>query len=256
MKPTRWDSGRESRIVESFSRRVRSYDKHAHLQKAMAERLASLLPSPLPDTVLEVGCGTGLFTRHLLARSVRSLILNDIAPAMIDRLREEMDLPENSRIVVGNVEISRFPKVDLIVANAVFQWLQNPEETLARLAGRLSPSGRIAFSVFGPRTLAEFRETGSLESPILLFPLARWKKILQRAGFQILEAHSEIRQVFFPGALAMIKNLQQIGAAPLKMLEAGGLRSLIRKYDAAFSTPQGVYSTWELFYFSGTRSGP
>ena len=30
----------------------------------------------------------------------------------------------------------------------------------------------------------------------------------------------------------------------------GGLRKLIRYYDKSFSTEQGVYATWELYYFS------
>ena len=45
----------ESRIIESFSKHVKTYDRHAQLQKSMAERLASLLPFPLPSKVLELG---------------------------------------------------------------------------------------------------------------------------------------------------------------------------------------------------------
>ena len=48
-----------------------------------------------------------------------------------------------------------------------------------------------------------------------------------------------------------MKNLQQIGAAPVRVFNAGELRKLIRDYDKLFATEQGgVYATWELFYFS------
>jgi hypothetical protein len=47
-----------------------------------------------------------------------------------------------------------------------------------------------------------------------------------------------------------MKTLQQIGAAPIRIFNAGGLRKLILDYDKRFATEQGVYSTWELFYFS------
>ena len=62
----------------------------------------------------------------------------------------------------------------------------------------------------------------------------------------------EKRKTFSPSAMNLIKNIQQIGAAPIKMFNAGGLRKLIRDYDKHFSTDQGVYATWELYYFSIT----
>ena len=57
-------------------------------------------------------------------------------------------------------------------------------------------------------------------------------------------------KIFSPSTLSLMKNLQQIGAAPIRIFNAGGLRKLILDYDKRFATEQGVYSTWELFYFS------
>lgn len=242
----------EAHIIESFSKHAKTYDKHAQLQKAMAERLASLLPEPLPQRILELGCGTGVFTRHILARSVGTLILNDIAPAMLNHLRTRNEIPPNTRIITGNAEHLDFPRVDMIVANAVFQWFHDPKRTIQHLATALAPGGHLIFSTFGPQTLKEFRETGGIESPITMPSFTQWKKLL--AGLRIAESYSETRKVFFPDALTLIKNLQQIGATPLRMTTTGELRKLIRNYDMAFSTPQGVYSTWELYYFSAIRT--
>lgn len=244
----------ESRIIESFSRHARGYDRYAHLQSSMAERLASLLPDPFPARVLEIGCGTGIFTRHLLVRRVGKLVLNDIAPAMIDLLKTRLTLPESAKIVLGNAERLRFQKVDLIAANAVFQWFREPGKTLERLAGCLSPGGRIVFSTFGPATLKEFRETAQLESPTTLHSLSHWKRLLIRSGFTVVEAHSETRQTFHPSALALMKNLQQIGAAPFRMIRPGVLRKALREYDTAFTNSQGVYASWELLYLSASLS--
>ena len=242
----------EAYIIESFSKHVKTYDKHAQLQKNMAERLASFLPDTPPERVLELGCGTGVFTRHILARPVKTLILNDIAPAMINHLKTQNVLPRNTQVIIGNAEHLRFPAVDMIVSNAVFQWFQNHKQTIRRLASTLTPGGRLIFSTFGPQTLKEFRETGGIESPIIMPSFYQWKKLL--AGLQVHECCSETRKVFFPDALTLIKNLQQVGATPLRMATTGELRKLIRNYDMAFSTSQGVYSTWELYYFSAIRA--
>lgn len=243
----------ENKIVESFSRHARSYDKHAQLQKSMAERLASMLPRQLPLYVTEIGCGTGVFTRHLLTHHTGHLALNDISPVMLDLLRARMTLPSGTQLVIGNAEIINFAPMDLIAANAVFQWFHNPGETLKHLSRFLNPGGELIFSTFGPGTLQEFRETGSLESPTVLHSFQEWARMIHEADLQVKESHSEFRKTFFPSSLALTRNLQQIGAAPLQLINSGGLRRLIRDYDKKFSTEHGVYATWELLYFSCVR---
>jgi malonyl-CoA O-methyltransferase len=243
----------EDSIIKSFSKYAKSYDRHAQLQKSMAERLASLLPEHLPDCVTELGCGTGLFTRHLLAEQVRQLILNDISPGMITQLQENMTLPQKTKLIVGNAEKVKFLPTDLIAANAVFQWFGEPKHSLNHLVKFLNPGGRLIFSTFGPGTLKEFRETACVESPATLFSHQEWEAMIQHAGLTLKESCTELRKSFFPSTRAVIRNLQQIGAAPFPMLKSGELRKLIRTYDENFSTDQGVYVTWELLYFSAER---
>ena len=240
-------------LIDSFSKHAKSYDRYAQLQKSMAERMASLLPVPLPDHILEIGCGTGLFTRHLLTQPIRQLILNDIAPGMLEILNNSLSLPENTKIISGNAERIDFENMDLICANAVFQWFRKPQETLKKLNHALKSGGELIFSTFGPKTLAEFREAANLASPIDLYANETWAKMIHDSGFVIKSFDIEVRKIFFPSTLTLLKNLQQIGAAPIRMVKTGGLRKLIRDYDSRFSIPQGVYATWELYYFTLIR---
>ena len=243
----------EEHLIDSFSRHAKTYDRYAQLQKSMAERLASLLPTPLPDNVLEIGCGTGLFTRHLLTQPVKKLVLNDIAPGMLEILSNSLELPLDTEISPGNAERIHFENMDLICANAVFQWFQKPHEALIKMNQSLRDKGRLIFSTFGPKTLIEFRQAANLTSPINLYTEDIWKKMILKSGFSINYWDVEIRKIFFSNSLSLLKNLQQIGAAPLRMIKTGGLRKLMRDYDSRFSTTQGVYSTWELHYFSLVR---
>ena len=240
-------------LIDSFSKHAKSYDRYAQLQKSMAERMASLLPVPLPDYVLEIGCGTGLFTRHLLTQPIRQLILIDIAPGMLEFLSSSLSLPENTKIISGNAERIEFENMGLICANAVFQWFQKPQETLKKLNQALKGNGKLIFSTFGPRTLVEFRDAANLSSPIDLYKNEIRIKMIHNAGFAIKNCDVEIRKIFFPNTLTLLKNLHQIGAAPIRMVKTGGLRKLMRDYDSRFSTTQGVYATWELYYFTLIR---
>jgi malonyl-CoA O-methyltransferase len=240
----------EKKIIASFSKYAHTYDRYALLQKSMAERLASYLPDTLPSNILELGCGTGVFTRHLLTLPIKKLTLNDISPVMIDILKSRLDIPQHTKFIIGNAEKIFLGKTDLICANAVFQWFLKPMKALKHLRTSLNKSGTMLFSTFGPETLMEFRETANLSSPITLFSLKQWKTFIKDSGYTVNSIDVEKRKIFAPSTLNLMKNLQQIGAAPIRVFNAGGLRKVIRDYDQRFATGQGVYATWELFYFS------
>jgi malonyl-CoA O-methyltransferase len=243
----------EEHLIDSFSRHAKTYDRYAQLQKSMAERLASLLPVPLPDYIFEIGCGTGLFTKHLLTQPVKQLTLNDIAPGMLKILSDSLTLPLNTKISPGNAERIYYEKMDLVCANAVFQWFKKPQEALVKINQALTANGSLIFSTFGPKTLIEFRHAANLLSPINLYNKDSWADMIRDSGFTMKFWDVEIRKIFFSSSLSLLKNLQQIGAAPIRMIKTGGLRKLIRDYDSRFSTSQGVYATWELYYFSLVR---
>ena len=169
---------------------------------------------------------------------------------MIKCLKNKITLPKCSSIKIGNAESMNFQLVDMITANAVFQWFSSPGKTLNRLNLCIRPRGKLIFSTFGPATLGEFRKIAMIESPALLIPFNHWKKLIKEAGLTIDSSASENYKTFYSNTLGLLKNLQQLGAAPIKLKRPGELRSLIRDYDKNYSTNQGVYANWELFYFS------
>src|SRR5262245_42880822 len=81
-------SNRSAAIAQSFGARASSYEENADLQRAVAERLARLLPPLEAPRVLELGCGTGLFSRHLLASyPAGTFLFTDLAPSMLEQCR-------------------------------------------------------------------------------------------------------------------------------------------------------------------------
>ena len=79
-------SNRSAAVANSFGARAGTYDDHADLQRTVAERLSHLLPNLSRPRVLELGCGTGLFSRHLLARYPDGdFLLTDLASSMVEQ---------------------------------------------------------------------------------------------------------------------------------------------------------------------------
>jgi len=237
-------------IWQSFSRHAQAYDKNAQLQKFMAEKLSSFLPKETPEKILEIGCGTGLFTKYLLAKPAKKIFLNDISPEMIKCMKLKIILPPYSQIIHGNAEFLKFQMVNMVAANAVFQWFKKPRLILGKLKSYIKGNGHLIFSTFGPSTLAELRKVASLESPALLLSKNEWCKLIEEAGFSVLLSLKESHKTFFPNTLSLLKNLQQIGAAPTQMTSPKIIRNLIRDYDDIYFTKQGVHANWELLYFS------
>ena len=75
-------------IRRNFARRAGSYDRQACVQRLMAQGLLAFLSDALPRSgrLLEIGCGTGYFTR-LLKQSCNgaTLVALDLDAALVDR---------------------------------------------------------------------------------------------------------------------------------------------------------------------------
>ena len=238
------------KIAFNFSKYAHAYDKHAQLQKMMAEKLASFLPNAMPEKVLEIGCGTGMFTKYLLAKPAQKIFLNDISDEMIKHMKLKFSLPPYTQIIPGNAEFLKFQPVDMITANAVFQWFSNPKVILNHLKKYIQPNGRLIFSTFGPSSLKELRAIARLNSPIPLHSENKWVDLINETGMTLSSSANEKYKAFFPSSLQLLKNLQQVGAAPSRMASSKELRRIINDYDQTYITKKGVYANWELLYFS------
>jgi alkylation response protein AidB-like acyl-CoA dehydrogenase len=65
-------------VPSAFDRHAGRYDTHATVQREAAAWLAEWLPQIIDGHALELGAGTGLFTRHLATRATQ-LVATDTA---------------------------------------------------------------------------------------------------------------------------------------------------------------------------------
>jgi malonyl-CoA O-methyltransferase len=235
-------SRRSAEIAARFDARAGSYELHAGLQRAVADKLARLLPPLDAPRVLELGCGTGLFSRHLIDRyPTGSFVLTDVAPAMIAECRRNVAGLSSAYIsfeVMDAGEAGGHAGLDLIVSSMTLHWLADPAGSVERLRRFLAPGGVMLYATLGPDSFAEWRAVLASEGlPSGLADIASLPGIV-----------AEERVVPDTDTLSFLRRMKAVGGLTPREgyapLSAGALRRAIHATDAKF----GGRITWHIVY--------
>jgi ubiquinone/menaquinone biosynthesis C-methylase UbiE len=98
------------------------------------------------DTVLEIGCGSGLFTRALAKRCSR-LIVQDIEPRYLAQASSKTkDLTHLEFLSVDACKLELDGVADVIVLISVLPEIPNPVQALEKCVTALKPGGHIVIS--------------------------------------------------------------------------------------------------------------
>jgi trans-aconitate 2-methyltransferase len=105
--------------------------------------LIAALPPIDARSVIDIGCGPGNSTEVLAARYPQSRIAGiDSSPDMIAAARRRLPLVTFSVEDVQDCDLGG--PFEVILANAVLQWVPHHEMLLPRLIGNLAPAGGLA----------------------------------------------------------------------------------------------------------------
>jgi malonyl-CoA O-methyltransferase len=149
-------------VRKHFDQAAAGYDAHAVVQREIADRLLEHLEGLKlqPETIVDVGCGTGYCTRALQKTYSHARVTGiDLAPSMITQAkRHRRWFARNPKYITGDAHALELEdnSVDLLVSSLTLQWC-DPDKVLQEFARVLKPGGLLLLSSFGPDTLMELR---------------------------------------------------------------------------------------------------
>lgn len=182
---------------------------------------------------LAVGLGAQsdvLKTAMLATGKVGVLVSTEGVPALVDRLPPP-------RLACDEEALPFAPEsLDLVVSPLALQWVNDLPGALVQIRRALKPDGLLLAALLGGSSLAELRETLiDAESEILggarprVAPFVEVRDagaLLQRAGFALPVADSDLLTVRYAGVMDLMRDLRAMGWANAL---ASGSRAPLRR---------------------------
>ena len=233
-------------IRTRFSRSIRSYDEYAIAQRLIAVRLCDMLAGLSGfqngtgiGPTLEIGCGTGTFTRMMLEKFHPSrLTLVDICPEVRETLQDIL-ASDTVRFIAGDAEHCPLPAGQSLIAScSVMQWFEDTAGFLSRCRTLLSDDGILALTTFGPDNLLEIASVTGVSLSYL--PLEWLRGALMEAGFEILVAKEEHIVLNFTSPTEVLRHLKSTGVTGIT--RTAWTRSRLAEFSTLYHTRFGTLS--------------
>ncbi len=206
-------------IRRNFSIHAKDYDMHCSVQNLCALKLISRIEAGHFSKILDIGCGTGNYTKLLREKFPSAEITAmDISRDMIEITRKK--LPGHlMEAMVADAETENLKeRFDFITSNSSFQWFENLEKTLIKYRALLSKNGLLLFSTFGPLTFKELKDClrESYEEDMEIssshfIDKKEIEEILEKIHFRKKRIEEEIITEHYPSLLDLLSSIKYTG---------------------------------------------
>jgi len=250
-------------IINNFSKSAQRYDEFAGIQRFAADHLIKEIPENDFKQILEIGCGTGIYTRLLKARfgagRIRAV---DISERMIRVARENIRA-ENVEFEIGDAEeIALEQGYDLITSNSAVQWFESIESALQRYSSVLNKGAWLVFSTFGPLTFTELaaalkdvgRDRDLFVASRNFLDKAQLRRILSKFLNKV-SVEEIITQEEYPSLKGLLENIKHTGSRG-RLTGCGYVwsRRLFKAVEDAYLNNNGrISATYQIFLCKAAR---
>ena len=251
----------KKRIRQHFGARAECYESSAILQREVCTRMLDRLDwvKFVPDTVLDVGAGTGWGVEGLFEKySSAKVLAMDLSLPMLQQTRNKSRWFRKPGLICGDAEALPLAEqsIDLIFSSLMLQWC-DPQTTFKEFLRVLKPGGLLMFATFGPDTLKELRhcwaqldQAQHVNSFVDMHDLG---DSLLHSGFAEPVMDMDMMQLTYQDARSVMTDLKSIGAnTPMHgqyrgLLTPGKLQRVLDAYEG-FRQQDVLPASFEVIY--------
>jgi len=209
-----------------FDQKAFQYHEKASIQKAVADWCSDWIERDCsPYTGLELGAGTGLFTKHLALRGFKEFRATDLSLSMLKEGKGRLPLVSWERADAWKGD---WTEVDRIYACSLLQWAPEPKKALRRWRESLRPGGRILACFFIEGSMQEFSKVDQRFSAISWRSESRWKDIFVESGLRILRSDIRSDLIAYPTAKEALRHIHDLGAVDANRMSPSELKRLLK----------------------------
>jgi len=257
----------KSRVANSFSRAAISYDGSAQLQRAVGDELLALCIAQMakqavtkePLSVLDLGCGTGYFSKKLHEQFLNAEFLClDIAQGMLEHAKEVRGNKPYQWICADAESLPlKASSIDILFSSLALQWCENLEQLFAEISRVLAPGGHVFLSSLGPNSLFELREAwASVDNNVHVNQFVAYQDMVDNLPSDLsVELIVERAHVLeYEKLNQLTSDLKNIGAHNMNAGEAKGLtgrqkiRELKSNYEAYRQKNGKLPASYDVYY--------
>jgi len=237
------------KIAGAFDRGASTYDHHARVQQYAAQLLQDRLAQFVGETpiqrIVDLGCGTGSFTKDLALRYPNAaFVACDIAQAMVDKTKQTLaaiSKPGEERrfsVIRADAELATFaPTPDLTASNLAMQWFADP---LAAIAHHTRRARFLAWTTLVEGTFATWiaaHESRGISHGLRNFvDVASIVATCERLSPVRLQCMVDQVDEHFPNAMAFLRDLRSLGATTARPgHQPIPLRGILRSFENGFT---------------------
>jgi len=238
-------------VKKCFNKHFETYHEKAVVQQEIALKLTKMLSDlgvKSMNNALEVGCGTGFLTQHMVADiGVSNYYINDLAEVAYNENVALLNANEEQKFIYvpGDAEKINFPKeLDAVISTSTIQWFNELQSFFEKVKMTLNREGLFAFSTFGPNNFKEIKEVSNIG--LTYKPLSELEQLLS-PSFEILEAREWLVEKEFANPIEVLRHMKLTGVTGVKKSFFGKekLKAFTTAYQNMFSKKGNiVYLTY------------
>ena len=204
------------------------YEKSSQCQREWGIELVEELHLNGGESILDLGCGTGVITRELAERVPYGHVVGiDNSPSMLEAA--QLNKIANMELKLLDINEMAFDReFDVVFSNAALHWIQEHEKLLKKIYKTLKPGGFVRVQFGGDGNVSTFIEVvrAVMKHPAFVswFEDFRWPWYMPKHGdYEILLSRTEFRTYrvwgenkdrYFTDAESLVGMIEEAGLVP------------------------------------------